>query len=96
MGFTGSPIPWEFTFSAWRQSNFCTQQTLTATEKLNRRDREIEMEIKIAQLKHTYHGPLDIVRIAVPTQRLRTPEQEARFESRWKSVLKSFGSEKKP
>jgi hypothetical protein len=63
-------------------------------EKLDRRDREIDMEIKTAELEYGYRGPLEIVRIATPAQRMRTPEQESRFEARWQKVLKSSDAQK--
>ena len=63
-------------------------------EELDRRDREIEMEIKTAKLERRYHGSLDMVRIATPSQPVRTPEREAQFEKRWSKVLKSSDSKK--
>ena len=63
-------------------------------EKLDRRDREIDMEIKTAELESGYRGPLDIVRIAAPPRQIRTPEQEARFETRWQKVLKSSDTQR--
>jgi hypothetical protein len=64
------------------------------SEGLDRRDREIEMEIKTAELEHRYRGPLDIVCMAAPPKRVRSPEKEAAFETRWKNVLKPSDSEK--
>ena len=64
------------------------------TEKLDRRDREIEMEIKTDELEGSHRGPLAIVRIPKPPKRTRAPEQEAEFESRWQKVLKSSHSPK--
>jgi len=63
-------------------------------EKLDRRDREIDMGIKTAELEASHHGPLDVVRIATPPQRTRPPDQEARFESRWRKILKPSDSQK--
>jgi hypothetical protein len=62
-------------------------------EKLDRRDREIEMQIKSTEMENSHHAPLDIVRIATPRRRMRTSEQEAQFEARWQKVLKPSGSE---
>jgi hypothetical protein len=61
---------------------------------MDRRDREIDMEIKTAELEEHDHGPLDMVRIAPPPKRTRLPEQEARFEIRWQKVLKASDSQK--
>jgi len=63
-------------------------------DKQDRRDREIDMEIKTAELESGYRGPLDIVRIAAPPRQIRTPEQEARFETRWQKVLKSSDTQR--
>ena len=58
-------------------------------EKLNRRDREIDMEIKTAELEDGYREPLEIVRVAKPASRARRAEEAEQFEARWKNVLKS-------
>jgi hypothetical protein len=50
--------------------------------------------VYLTQSYSNYRGPLDIVRIATPPRPLRTPEQEASFESRWKNVLRSSDSKK--
>ena len=63
-------------------------------EKLNRRDREIQLKIKNAELEDAYRGPLGIVRVAKPSQRMRLSEENALFETRWKNVLKSSDSQK--
>lgn len=63
-------------------------------EKLNRSDREIHMRIKTAELEESYRGPLDIVRIAPPSKRTRTPEQDALFHARWQRVLKPADSQR--
>lgn len=57
-------------------------------EKLDRNDREIHMKIKAAEVENSYRGPVDVVRIAAPAPKTRIPEQEAAFQSRWKSVFK--------
>jgi hypothetical protein len=58
-------------------------------EKINRKDREILMDIKTAELEQSNHAGLDMVRIAKPSQRARRPEETEQFEARWKKVLKS-------
>jgi hypothetical protein len=62
------------------------------TEKLDRRDREIELENKIARIENDQHGSWDVVRIAKPSQKPRRPEEIEQFEARWKKVLKATDS----
>ena len=62
-------------------------------EKLDRRDREMELESKIAHIENDRRGPLDIVRVAKPSQRTRRIEEIEQFEARWKNVLKSRDSQ---
>jgi len=59
------------------------------SEKLDRSDREISMEIKTAELENRNRGPLEIVRVAKPSSRMRLPQEIEQFEARWKKVLKS-------
>lgn len=59
------------------------------SEKLDRNDREISMEIKTAELENRHRGPLEIVRVAKPSSRMRLPQEIEQFEARWKKVLKS-------
>jgi hypothetical protein len=59
-------------------------------EKLNRRDREIEMAIKIAEIEHDHRPELEIVRVARPQNRPRSAPDTAKdsdFNTRWKNVL---------
>jgi hypothetical protein len=63
-------------------------------EKLDRRDREIEMEIKTLKLEGR-RGPLEMVRFGKPSRRVRTPDEEALFAKRWSKVLNSTDSQKK-
>lgn len=65
-------------------------------EKLDRRDREIELENKIAYIENDRHGPLDIIRVARPSQGTARPEEIEQFEARWKNVLKSSDPKKNP
>ena len=58
-------------------------------EKINRKDREIHMDIKTAELEQGNRAGLDMVRIAKPSQRMRRLEETEQFEARWKKVLKS-------
>ncbi len=55
-------------------------------EKLDRRDREIQMAIKIAEIEHDHRPELEVVRIARPPHRPRSPDT-ASFEARWQQVL---------
>jgi hypothetical protein len=56
-------------------------------EKLDRRDREIQMAIKIAEIEHSHRPELEIVRIARPPHRPRSAPDAANFETRWQQVL---------
>jgi hypothetical protein len=56
-------------------------------EKLDRRDREIQMGIKIAEIEHDHRPELEIVRIARPPHRPRSAPDMASFEARWQQVL---------
>jgi hypothetical protein len=56
-------------------------------EKLDRRDREIQMTIKIAELEHDHRPELEIVRIARPLNRPRSAPDAVNFETRWRQVL---------
>ena len=62
-------------------------------EKLDRRDREIELENKIARIENDQHGSWDIVRIAKPSRQIRRIEEVEEFEARWKKVLKATDSQ---
>ena len=63
-------------------------------EKLDHRDREIDLDNKTDELENRQREPLEIVRVATPPKRTRLPELEAEFEARWKKVLKSSDSPK--
>jgi Ribonuclease G/E len=58
-------------------------------EKLNRRDREIELANKVARIENDQRGGVDIVRIAKGSQWTDRTEEIEQFEARWKNVLKS-------
>ena len=65
-------------------------------EKLNRRDREIELANKVARIENDQRGGLDIVRIAKGSQWMDRTEEIERFEARWKNVLKSRDDSQPP
>jgi hypothetical protein len=56
-------------------------------EKLDRRDREIQMARKIAEIEHDHRPELEIVRIAQPPHRPRSAPDTGSFEARWHGVL---------
>jgi hypothetical protein len=58
-------------------------------ESLDRRDREMELENKIARMENDRRGSWDVVRVAKPESRMRRAEETEQFETRWKTVLKS-------
>jgi hypothetical protein len=62
-------------------------------DKINRKDREILMDIKTAELENDRQPQLEIVRIAKPASRTRPPEETAQFNARWEKILKPSDSQ---
>ena len=57
-------------------------------EKLDRRDREIELANKVARIENDQRGGLDIVRIAKRSDWTDRTQELEQFEARWKNVLR--------
>jgi hypothetical protein len=66
-----------FAVAAMQLFDTADSDSTREVEELDRRDREIEMEIKTPELERSYRGPLDIVRMATPAKRVR-PGTESR------------------